>query len=418
MELILTLALAMTAVPGPSGIELERLADNSYDPPGVVGEFIIENFPPVPCGESVLFNGYTFQDIRLGAYSASSAGVAVIANGATPVPGSDKTFAEALELACAGRQIAFLGDDDKRPLSAGRSVYLVTDGVISLLLKEGIAIGASVVQSFNRLDMNQHGVAMVAALQPASIAQGLVIKPFNGQPFIVADKTTVLPGQTDPATIFAEPVLVGSDLVFHARTQLNLGIYRWTQDRGMSVVADTATPVSLPGAGNFGIFDLSIASLDYGVVFAAGYFGGFGIFVARNGRVEPLVVPGQTTEDGETLTFADSPSGAGTLLSFRATTAENPPFAIFVRTHDGRLRRILGLGDTIEGQRVDFINAGADRTSVAIRINRRLSLQETTQEVIYRASFPEPNAIPTLSTWGIAVLLLGFTLTGLRLLRR
>lgn len=412
MELFLTLVFATTAVVGPSGVEVERLADNSISPPGILGEFFIEVPPPVPCGDAVLFNGASLADLRLGVYAASSAGVAVIANAGTPVPGSAKTFQEAWQQACAGGRTVFLGDDDISPLSTGRSVYTSTHGNVALLIKEGIVIGGIAVQSFNRLSGNELGVAMVVALLHPSNNQALVIKPFEGEPFIVADRTTVLPGQTEPATIYSQPVLVGSDLVFHARTLGNLGIYRWSEGQGISIVADTLTPVAALGGGTFGIFG-GIASLDYGVVFEAGYFGGFGLFVANEGEVQPLILPGHSTVDGHVITSAGLPSGGGSLLSFNARTVAEGREAVFVRTPDGKVRRILGVGDTIEGVLVHRIISGTDRSTVAMRIE---SFDGRTQ-VIYRANFATTLEIPTLSRAGIMALVLGLTLIGLWVMR-
>lgn len=412
MELIFALALATAAVVSPSGVELERLADRSYDPPGLVGGFIIEVLPPVPCGDVVLFNGITFADSRLGAYSASSEGVEVIANPTTPVPGSDKTFQDAQQFACAGDRIFFIGDDDTTPSSSGPSVYTYTEGIIAPFLEVGTPIDGNFFTGFGDVDANATTVALDSRLFPTSTNQALVMKPLNGEPFIVADRTTVLPGQTDPATIFAEPVLVGSDLVFHARTKQNLGIYRWSPGQGISIVADTLTPEPALDGGTFGPFDLWIASLDYGIVFGAAFSGGSGIFVSSGGQVRPLVLPGDTTVDGEVITAASFPSGAGSLLTFSVRTAGSPFVSVFVRTADGKIKRILGEGDTIEGELVLSVISRADRENVAIRID---SIEN---EVIYRARFPEPNVIPALSIWGIAVLALGLTLVGARLLRR
>lgn len=223
MELLLTLVLALTAVPSPSGIELERLADNSFDPPGIDGEFSIEFPPPVVCGERVLFNRNTFADIRSGLYSASSAGVEVIANAGTPVPGSSTTCQGAGEPACSGRGIVFIGDDDLTPSSSGPSVYVFNQGVITPQLEAGTPIGANMFTGFGDLDANEGVVALDARLFPTSTNQAIVIKPFDGDPVIVADRTTVMPGQTEPVTIYSQPVLAGSDLLFHARTNLSLG---------------------------------------------------------------------------------------------------------------------------------------------------------------------------------------------------
>ncbi|HEX9736976.1 MAG TPA: hypothetical protein VGG06_33840 [Thermoanaerobaculia bacterium] len=420
MELILSLVLAATAsVVGPSGIELERLVDNSYDPPGIDGEFFIEVGPPVPCGDAVLFYGFTFDTPQfLGGYRATSTSVEVIANAATPLPGSAGTFGLVLEFGCVRDRIFFIGAEGFGPSSSGPSVYSYSQGVIAPFLEAGTTIDGNQITGVGEIDANAGSVAAVASLVPPSTTQALVVKPLDGEPFIVADRTVVLPGQTDPVAFFTEPVLVGSDLVFLALSHLNVGIYHWSAGQGISIVADTLSPVPAIGGAIFGSFDPSLASLDYGVVFGAGYSGGFGLFVWRNGQVEPLIVPGDTTEDGQTIAATAAPSGAGSLLTFRANTEEDPVVAIYVRTHDGRIRRILGFGDVIEGQTVSYIEAAADRESVAIRINRHSTPTDGTMDVIYRARFAEPNVIPALSTPGVVALIFGLTMFGLWLLSR
>jgi hypothetical protein len=153
-----------------------------------------------------------------------------------------------------------------------------------------------------------------------------------------------------------------------------------------------------------------------GVASPAAYSGGTGIFLAsRNGAIEPLVVPGDLTTDGETILYAFDIRGAGGLMSFRGTTDLHPQPSIFVRTPDGLIRRILGLTDTIEGQIVGYIDSGADDSRVAIRID---TAENPPRHIIYRASFATSLAIPSLSHVGQIGLALILVLAALWALSR
>jgi hypothetical protein len=404
MEFGLTLAVAASLVASAPAFVLEWLTDSSVNPPGVPGQFAITRIPPESCNGSVLFLGATYEDDRLGLYSVSSAGLEVIANSSTPIPGTAlDTFQEAWQPTCAGDRITFLGDDDLTPSSAGPSAYIVAQGVIEPLLLVGTVIGDNSFTGFGDVSGSDSMVGLDARLVPTSTNQAMTIKPFDGEPFIVADRTTVLPGQTSPVTIYSLPVLHGSDLFFRARTQQNLGIYRWSQGGGLSVVADTETPAPVPGAGNFGLFD-SITSLDYGLVFGGCYVGsGCGIFVWDAGRLEPLVVPGHETADGHTITSAGFAAGGGSLLSFTAKTSTNVRDAIFARTADGAVVRLLGELDEIDGQTVVEVLSSADDTGVALLLD---ILGDPPTEAIYKARFVNTVEIPALSGSGVLAFVL------------
>jgi hypothetical protein len=403
MELGLTLAVAASLVANAPTFVLEWLTDSSVNPPGVPGQFSIIRVPPESCNGAVLFLGVTYDDIRLGLYSVSSAGVEVIANTGTPIPGSTGTFQDARQPSCAGDGIVFLGDDDLAPSSAGPSAYLVSQGVIEPLLVVGTVIGDNSFTGFGDVSGSDSMIALDAKLVPTSTTEAMTIKPFDGEPFIVADRTTVLPGQTEPATIYSLPVLHGSDFFFHARTLDNLGIYRWSQGEGLSVVVDTQTPAPVPGAGNFAIFD-SITSLDYGLVFGACYVGsGCGIFVWDAGRLQPLVVPGHETADGHTITSAGFAAGGGSLLSFTAKTSTNVRDAVFARTADGAVVRLLGELDVIDGQTVVEVLSSADDTGVALLLD---IFGNPPTEAIYKARFVNTVEIPALSGAGVLAFVL------------
>ncbi|MBZ0114010.1 MAG: hypothetical protein K8J08_16215 [Thermoanaerobaculia bacterium] len=400
MGLIL-LSLAAAATFGSTPPSVEWVTDSTVNPPGITGNFFIEMPAPVPCGNLVLFNGSTIEDSRIGTYAATPNGIEVIANASTPVPGSSGQFEEAWRESCGDSRVVFAGDDDLSPASLGSSLYSWSGGSISLLLAAGTTIGPIQLAGLNDVDAKSDRVAVDARFFSPGITQALVLASSTEPPQIVADLDDTMPGQTDPVTIYARPTITGTDLVFHARTGSNLGLYRWTAPSSFAVVADTTTQVPGEGGTTFGIFDVLPASLDYGTVFGGGYLGGHGLFLSSDGELEALVAPGAVTAEGETITAAFLPTGAGSLLSFRATTVERPQESVFVRTPDGTLWRLLGVGDTIDGEVVGTVNVSASAHTVAMRVD---FFGPPWIQAIYKAEFggePALVEIPTLMPIGL-----------------
>ncbi|MBZ0115234.1 MAG: hypothetical protein K8J08_22460, partial [Thermoanaerobaculia bacterium] len=192
---------------------------------------------------------------------------------------------------------------------------------------------------------------------------------------------------------------------------LTRGLYRWSAGQ-LSVLVDDQTPV--PGqAGEFGSVG-RIAVLRSGIAFGASFNGGIGVFIARvDGSIDPLVLPGQVTNGGETILEAHTPSGSDSLIAFRGTTLEmSPAESVFVRTGDGQLIRILGAQEVIEGETVLLVDGEANDGVVSIR-----TLTASQRGVIYRAVFPNTLEVPSLSSFGIAILLLAVVAAAWRTLR-
>ena len=409
------LAASMVATAPPP---LEKVVDSNVVIPGATDGFTLGS--EIPCSENIIFTVSTVVDNELvvGLYRVSSRGIEVIANWETPIPGKSGIFERAQRPTCAGDQIIFPGDDDVSPPDQRNNLYTysLSDGNLALFLGTGTSIDGEEFLNFQRVDAGDSVVGIDARLNPASDGQVLAIKPFGGEPFIVADLTTVLPGQTEPVTIFSLPDMDGDDLIFRARTQQNLGIYRWSESEGISIVADTATPVPIAGQGNFGTFG-EFTSLDDGIVFEAGYFGGVGLFIEVDGDLQPFLLPGSISTDGHVLGSLQFPKGAGSLLTFRA----NPPNditrpAIFVRTADGEVHRMLGVRDIIDGLEVFHIRGRADAESVIIWI---ASADDPAVTALYRATFEQAVIeIPVLSGGGLLAFGALVTLVGAMMLRR
>ena len=145
----------------------------------------------------------------------------------------------------------------------------------------------------------------------------------------------------------------GNSFVFRAQSPQAQGLYRWSETEGLSLLVDNSTPV--PGfPGTFAGVG-RIAVLDFGVAFSAGFSGGLCIFlVDQHGEIEPLILPGDTTVEGETLLAAFIPAGAGRLVAFGgATETTLPREAVFARTPDGSIHRIVTEGETFDGKPAD-----------------------------------------------------------------
>jgi len=409
MELTLVAALlgsALLGAPGP--IPLEKITDSTILPPGVTGTILLGSSPDSCLGN--VFFAVLDEAGRLGLYAATPQGLTVIANHTTPVPGSMSTFQRVTRLTCAGDKLFFLGKDDLGPMSGGSSIYSYAQGSISLVFEVGTPIGSTFFEGFNSLDVADSDILVDAILSPASTNEAIVVIPFGESPMIVADITTVLPGQTDPATIYSRPVFVGADVFFHARTATEVAIYRWREGEGITVIADTTTPVSVSGQGTFVAFGI-FADLGGRFVFGATFLGGLGIFAFEDGQFEPVVLPGDMTADGATFFSVSDPRGAGNLLTFAGRTQEDGLLeAVFVKEGDGLPRRLLGVGDTFEGREVHRIASNADHRDVLVWAE---NLEPPGFQAIYRARFgAAATDIPVLSWWGVLVLGAGLAVAG------
>lgn len=418
----LTLAATLGAsVVSPSGVELERIADYNYEPPGLPGTtFEIEQTDPVVCNGQVVFAGVTELNSNLALYAASSSGVQVVANVLTPMPGSPgATFLAADDPACGGNQVLFIGGDDVTPpIALGGGVFAWWNSDIERLAPPGIEFGPIQIFSFRKLSAEGPDFAATASLRQLGFGgkDGVVVKRGAGPVELIAEGfSTILPGHDVPPQAFASPVLRGQEVFFIASVFPQIGVYRWTADDGFSLLADNQT--FYPDVGSSFAGFGSLQKMDFGLVFNSLYNAGFGIFALQDdGHFEPLVVPGQLTTEGETILSAQYPSGAGSLLSFIGRTVENPSFdAVFARTQEGAIQRILSVGDTLEGRQVRALLTGADGQHVALRVQ---PVNPPFDIVLYRAFFGRTVDIPMLSRSALASLIAALALAGFGLLRR
>lgn len=403
MEFLYAIALAAAVgvpVPGPTGVELERLIDTTVQLPGTTDPISWDGPPPVPCGRGVAFGANEVTALTGWWYYISPDGVEVLVDEDTSIPDVAGTFEEVASVDCIGNdRLAFLGYRGTVPSVPVSAYDWRPGGQIDLLQAGGVTIDGRAIDDFVQVGGNQFGLGLQGRLTFPGIGEALVVKRFGLAPIFVTDEQIVLPGRSDPVTGFTAPHLWGQDLVFRALVVGDRGLYRWSQGTGFSVIADDLTPVP-GGAGTF--FSIGrYAILSSGVAFTAAYSAGTGIFLYdHNGGLAPLVVPGDLTANGETITEAFTPSGQSILFSFTGVTAETAPLpSVFVRTADGVVHRILGVQDQIEGKTVLLVDAGADQDSVAVRVTTT-----DLEEIIYQATFASPLTIPTLTPEWMAAL--------------
>lgn len=413
----------------PSGVELERLADSSYDPPGIAGSlFFMELVPPRVCGERVLFSGVTDTVTSLTIYAASPSGVEVIADPGTPYPPlPGENFRAAQDPDCDGSPVYFSGIGGPAPPGgpSHAGIHSWHDGELRLELATGTLFGGRPARSYTQVEVAGADFAVGAVLQDIALGnrEALVLKRSGEAPRLVADGySSILPGFAQPPQYFNQPVFWRGDLYFTAYGEGYGGIYRWSESEGFARIADSAT--YYPAAEGTLRFFRVLTPMSYGLVFTAqiegneGIYGGIdAIFVIRDdGELERLIGPGDLTVDGETLKTAWIPSGAGSLLTFTGRTVANPNFdAIFVRTADGLLKRILAEGETLEGRRIAELVSAADDRYVGIQAQLT---NPPFDSVIYRAAFTGAAVDVPLSSRALAALAAALAVAALGLLRR
>jgi hypothetical protein len=399
----LAVAAALVAF-GFTPIELERLIDSNQQLPGTTEPIVYDGPRPDPCGQGVILRAFenTPQAISSWVYLVEPQGVTLVADGATFPPQSPTPFERIGSARCgAVGTVLFSGE----PIDGNSSVYgwSEADGLhleaIGHTMVDGVNIG-----TLDEFSGNAEGTALLARLVPSFVGDALLYRPRGGSTVFVLDDSTVLPGQPGPIRSFNEPWAAHGGFVFRALSTDQLGhygLYRWWRDGTLRVLVDNNTAVP-DGPGNFlGIGDALV--LQAGVAFPAIVSSGFAVYIHDGLSIRRFFGPGDQTEDGETLTDTFFLDGAGGLVSFVGRTIENPSLAAFARTPDGRIHRLLGIGDMIDGKQVLEVIPGADHRYVAIRAQ-----VDALEWIIYRADFGTVVDVPTiapLTMIGLALIL-------------
>jgi hypothetical protein len=116
------------------------------------------------------------------------------------------------------------------------------------------------------------------------------------------------------------------------------------------------------------------------------------------------------TVEGETLLAAFIPKGKGRFVAFGGVTdATLPREAVFARTPDGSIHRIVTEGEVLDGKPADQVFYNADDRSVALRVDTQPPDPADFDQRVYRVTFGDtavPVEIPALSFRGQALLIL------------
>jgi hypothetical protein len=113
--------------------------------------------------------------------------------------------------------------------------------------------------------------------------------------------------------------------------------------------------------------------------------------------------------EGETLLAAFIPSGAGRLVAFGgATETTLPREAVFARTPDGSIHRIVTEGEMFDGKPADQVFYNADDRSVALRVDTQPPDPADFDQRVYRVTLGNTAVveIPALSASGRFALVL------------
>jgi hypothetical protein len=415
MEFLLTLALlGQGTVPGPTGVELEKLWDISVQLPGTTEPLTLNPGAPVPCGAGVVFRAKELTVPMSWAYHVTSTSLEVFVDEETIIPGTLVEFARLGDVQCSGDgAYSFVGSGDQ-PLPGG-AFSGTPGGSLTLVQSNGVTVQGHDIRNWEEASVSEQGAALLGHRDPPFLGTALVMKPAGGDPIYVADESTILPGQTQPASGFDAPRMMGSGFVFRSNTVATRGLYRWSAADGISLLVDGETDV--PGAPGTFVGVGGITVLAGGVAFSAGFSGGVGVFlVDHQGQVAPLVIPGDQTVEGETILAAFTPRGQGNLVAFRGVTdATAPREGVFARTPDGSIYRIVAEGDIVDGKPADRVFYDADDRSVALRFDTHPPDPADFDQRVYRVTFGDTPVveIPALSTFGRLALALALAFLAL-----
>jgi hypothetical protein len=416
MEFLLTLALlGQGTVPGPTGVELEKLWDISVQLPGTTEPLTLNPGAPVPCGAGVVFRAKEFSVPMSWAYHVTSSNLEVFVDEETIIPGTSETFSRLRDVQCSGDgEYSLIGSSGEQALPGG--AFSGSPGrSLTLILSNGLTVDGHDIRNWEEASVSENGAVLLGHRNPAFLGTALVMKP-AGNPIYVADRSTILPGQTEPVTSYDSPRMMGLGFVFRAQTGFTRGLYNWSEAEGFSLLVDDKTDV--PGAPGTFVGVGPITVLAEGVAFSAGFSGGVGVFlVDHQGQVAPLVIPGDQTVEGETILAAFTPRGHGNLVAFRGVSdATAPREGVFARTPDGSIHRIVTEGEVFDSKPADQVFYNADDRSVALRVDTHPPDPADFDQRVYRVTFGDtavPVEIPALSFRGQALLILLIVLLAL-----
>ncbi len=312
---------------------------------------------------------------------AAGGGLAGVADGTTPVPGSTEPFTGFGTLSLDGGQVAFIGFSDLH-----QGVYLAAAGALGLVADVGMALEPGSSRTFTGFgDVSLHlgQVALVAGvlITPAPAGPGdpvpsplLASGVYTGGAglfSVVAESGVSAPSGASDTFSFADPPtccasLDGEQVAFAPAGPA--GIFGRTGSAAVAVVANGASNVAGDGTG-FDVFDRP-ATHKGRVAFVATGGGRQGVYVAVNGGFQTVAdttttVPGGA---GETFGSFEQPSIHDGAVAFKGC-GTGGTCGIYT-TLGGPLVKVIADTDTLDGKVVTGLEAGREAlscSSVAFR---------------------------------------------------
>jgi hypothetical protein len=229
----------------------------------------------------------------------------------------------------------------------------------------------------------------------------------DGVLVVVADRGTMVPGESELFSEFGPPVIDGNTVAFHGVSQSGKhGVYRWASGT-ISVIADEATAIP-GGIGTFTGFAESF-TLDSGFLAfrGVGSSGQQGIYSFSSGSLR-VVVDGSTPQPGGSGTFTDlsinSGGSDGSNLVFAAASGA----AVFTEI-EGVLDVVADSNTPIpggsffsnpqiEGEDIVFFGAGWG-AALGIFLLRNGSLDRLTDRDILSSVGPTPMLSDGMVAW-------------------
>lgn len=400
---LIAAAVLSTPIVTPTGVELERLVDTNDHFPGNGSPVFFDGQGPVPCGPGVALRALADVPQAWIYYATHDGQVQVVADEETPIPGVGAPFDFIFRFSClGGDRLLFIGArTTAAPLVPGSAFVWSPEEGLELFDLGGGSVDGVALADYFFADGDTHAIGLRALLDPVFSGEALVFKEFGMPAIFVADDQVMLPGQIDLVSFFSFPDVFEGDLVFIARVNFVNRMYRWSESSGFSVLVDETTPV--PGLPETFATINNLTVLSDGIAFTGLFSAGAGIFhYGPDGVIEPLVVPGDMTVNGETVLTAFTPRGETRLFAFRGRTVETHPWeSLFARTPDGYIYRILGVTEQLEGRTVIEVDGEADRDTVAVRT----SVSGEHLETVYTAQFPSATTVADIPTLSVKMIL-------------
>ncbi len=299
-----------------AGGPITRVADDTTPIPGGTGSF--EFFSGVSIENGIVTFGGGSGGSQRGIYTnANGPSLDVLYDTTTPTPEGSSTFSSFRFVSVDGGSLAFQGIS--QGISSG-GIYTDSSGPLETVadLNTDVPDGFSTFNSFRGPSLSDGEVAFLGY---GFFGDGIYKGRGSGDLTIVANESTVIPGETDTFAGFGEgaPDIDEGSVAFRGIDSSGKeGIY---VDVGgsLSVVVDTTTEIP-GGSGNFAAFwspDLNAGNIAF---LGADASNTWGIYVAIGGVLLDVIDPSDTL-DGKSpaiLSLSNSGSLRGNRIAFEA----------------------------------------------------------------------------------------------------